>query len=90
MERSAANGKHMLNGLTSPSRSGPKGGDKGGEKKGKKEVRGAQKGGEWKQEGRNHQMLLIDVWYNTWAQYAGRVLAGFPDLYSPEVGETAD
>lgn len=34
-------------------------------------------------------MSVSDVWHNTCAQYAGGLLAGFPDLYSPEVGETA-
>lgn len=44
---------------------------------------------EWRWRGRKHQMSVSDVWHNTCAQYAGSLLAGFPDLYSPEVGETA-
>lgn len=39
--------------------------------------------------GRNHQVSVGEVWYNTCVQYGGRLLASFPDLYSVEVGETA-
>lgn len=103
MGRSAADGNHMPAGLTSPSQSLPKGGGdedkrkeqemegKGRRGKQNREVRGARRDGgamrKWR--GRKHQMSVIDVWHNTCAQYAGRLLAGFPDLYSPEVRETA-
>lgn len=105
MGRSAADGNHMPAGLTSPSQSLSKGrGDedekrrekwrhKAGEESWTERWEEPEETGEgweeWKWRGRKHQMSVSDVWHNTCAQYAGSLLAGFPDLYSPEVGETA-
>lgn len=104
MGRSAADGNHMPAGLTSPSQSLSKErGDEEGREVEAQSRRGEQcrterweeskqtgEGWEeWECRGRKHQMSVSDVWHNTCAQYAGSLLAGFPDLYSPEVGGTA-